>query len=116
LRIVDTIRKRRDVQREAKPPPGLHVLHIYAIDAIELMYQRRLEIFGGLLSLRSIATPSKKVTHSIEFLAGWLIALIIEFIVLGEELIKVISRDMGLLLHFSFVLLMLFAFRLCTFQ
>jgi uncharacterized membrane protein YcgQ (UPF0703/DUF1980 family) len=41
----------------------------------------------GLLSFEIMAMPSKQVSHSIEFLTGWLIALMMmEFMILGAVL------------------------------
>lgn len=90
LSIFDAFRKRRNLQRETKPSPGIHVIDVCPIDAVELKHRG---CFGVIVSLRSfgvIAIPVKKVAHSINLLTGWLIPLMRKFWIMGKEFVKVV--------------------------
>lgn len=106
LSILDIIGKRRDVQRKTKPPPGLQVVNIFAVDAVELMDQRSLEIFMGVLPFGIVAVPAEEITHPVELLAGRLIAMIGELVVLGKEFVERICREMVGRPRFPFALLL----------
>lgn len=82
-------------------------MNIFAVDAVELMDQRCLEIFMGVLPFGIVAIPAEEITHPVELLAGRLVAMIGELVVLGKEFVERICREVVGRPRFPFALLLL---------
>jgi hypothetical protein len=86
-------------------------VNIFAVDAVELMDQRCLEIFMGVLLFGIVAIPAEEITHPVELLAGRLVTMISELVVLGKEFVERICREVVGRPRFPFALLLLLLLR-----